>query len=130
MKNFILLFGVLLFLSCSEDDNGGEVVDAGLQGQWTLTNVSCFCAFGENPNFMATNIVFDIDNNELEVNNTGENVYFRENGTYKYSGNGNELTFSNGRSYVFEINGTELSLIFVDEPNIADDEISYTFIKN
>jgi len=129
MQKWIFILGFVFFFSCTDDDNGGEVNDDGLEGQWTLTNVSCFCAFGENPDFSATHIIFNLGANELEVSNTGENVYFRENGTYTYLGNDNRLTFNDGRSYTFAINGSELSLVFVDEPNIADDEVSYTFTR-
>ena len=41
-----------------------------LEGKWILTNVSCFCVFGENPDFNGHKLTFE--NNVLMVENTGE----------------------------------------------------------
>jgi len=117
---FILFFSIF---SCSPDSVEDEV----LNGEWTLTNISCFCGFPDPPDFNMTQIQFLSSQNEVIVINNGESTYFREEGTYSYTGRGNRITFEDGQSFDFEISGSSLQLIFVDEPNIADDEVTYSF---
>ena len=128
MKKILVLLVALCFASCSNDDN--EVEDDLLNGEWTLTNVSCFCGFPDPPEFNLTQITFDAANNEIVVLNSGSQVYFRENGTYSYSGNNTRITFENGQSFDFEVSGNTMQLLFIDEPDIADDEVNYTFERN
>ncbi len=128
MKKVLILFLILSVFSCSNNDD--EVEDSSLNGQWILTNISCFCGFPEEPNFEATLITFISSENNIVVENTGDFEWFRANGTYNYSGDGNQITLEDGRSYDFEISGNTLELIFVDEPNIADDEVNYSFVRN
>ena len=127
MKRILVLLFVCCFLSCSDDDNGFDIE---LNGTWTLTNVSCFCGFPDPPGFENTQVTFVDVTNEVIVLNEESEVYFRENGVYSYTGSENTIVLEDGRAYNFEINEDVLLLVFVDEPNIADDEISYTFRKN
>ncbi|WP_350289891.1 lipocalin family protein [uncultured Croceitalea sp.] len=127
MKKVLIVFFLIGFVSCSDDN---EVEDDSLNGFWTLTNVSCFCGFPDPPEFNLTQVNFVATNNEVIVLNTGSHVYFREDGTYSYSGNGNRITLENENSYDFEITGNTMQLIFVDQPGIADDEVTYSFIRN
>lgn len=124
-----LWLGLILIglASCSNTD---DVEDTILNGEWTLTNVSCFCGFPDPPEFNLTRVTFYSDRNEVEVRNTGSYVYFREDGSYPYTGNDNQITFENNRTFIFEIDGDRLDLVFVDNPQIADDEIVYTFERN
>jgi hypothetical protein len=57
-------------------------------------------------------------------------VYFRENCTYTYSGNDTRITFEDGQAFDIELDEEKLLLIFVDSPEIADDEVNYSFVKN
>lgn len=129
MKTFYLCLFTLLLFACSNSDEG--VVDnMGLEGKWTLTNVSCFCGFDENTDFTLTSLTFNTEANEVEVLNEGDLTFFRENGTYTYAGEGNTLSFENGREYTFAIENNTLQLNYVDVPMIADDEISYSFVRD
>lgn len=127
MKRILILCLLCCFLSCSEDK---QDFDAELNGSWTLTNVSCFCGFSDPPEFDLTQITFVEITNEIIVINGGDQVYFRENGVYSYSDRVDSIRIEDGRTYTFTVTDDILQLVFVDEPNIADDEISYTFIKN
>ncbi|WP_281541459.1 lipocalin family protein [Maribacter aestuarii] len=127
MAKFYLLFSVLLLLfSCSKDEDGKDLEDASLEGSWVLTNVSCFCGFPEDNDFTETLLLFDTEENKVTVDNRGKYEYFKPSGTYSYNGEDNRIKFEDGRNYRFEINKEILNLIFMDEPNIADDEITYT----
>ncbi|GEM_PF-1775439 len=127
MKRILISCLLCCFLSCSEDKKDFDVE---LNGSWTLTNVSCFCGFPDPPEFNLTEITFDETVNEIIVVNEGSQVYFRENGVYSYADSVDRITLEDGRAYFFEINEDILRLVFIDEPNIADDEISYSFIRS
>ena len=130
MKKFTVIFSIVLLLfSCSKDDEGKELDDVSLEGSWVLTDVICFCGFPQDNDFTQTYLLFDTDENTISVDNRGEYEYFKASGTYSYSGSENRIELEDGRAYRFEIKQEELSLIFIDEPNIADDEITYVLEK-
>lgn len=129
MKKILILLLIVGLVSCENDDANGLPINS-LVGTWTLANVSCFCAFPDPPNFNMTTLTFSDRINEMTVLNSGNAVYFRENGTYSYSGDDERITFENGQAFDIEINGEKLALIFIDSPEIADDEVTYSFVKN
>ena len=108
----------LLFVSCSNDND--DNLTTPLEGKWTLTNVSCFCGFGENPDFSGHKLIFK--NNDLKIENTGEFKYLT-NAAGEYTINGNVITFQDGQQYTYVVKLNILELTFVDNPQIADDEI-------
>jgi len=112
------LFLAFLLVSCSNDkvDNPNTP----LEGKWTLTSVSCFCAFGNNPDFSGHKITF-VGNN-LEVGNTGE-FKFLVDAAGPFTIQANVITLKNGGQYTYVIKTDVLELTFVDNPQIADDEI-------
>ena len=120
-KLFTILFLTILFVSCSNDNNDdSNTTPTPLEGKWTLTNVSCFCAFGNNPDFSGHKLIFE--GNNLNVENTGEFKFFT-NAAGDFTVQGNLITFKNGEQYTYELKLGALSLTFVDDPQIADDEI-------
>jgi len=123
MKKLLSLALLISIVSCSKN----EIDDTALNGAWTLVNVSCFCFFPDPPDFNMIQVEFSSSQNEVIITNSGESTYLMENGTYTYTGNGNRITFENGRSFNFEVEESNLQLIFIDQPNIADDEITYSF---
>ncbi len=126
MKRIATLFFVTLFIiACSKDND--DVVNVELEGQWELTDVTCFCFFGENPNFEAHKIRFE--GSRLEVTNTGEYEFLTD-AAGTYSVDGNLITFSNSAQYRYAINDNLLTLTFVDDPLISDDEIVLEYIRD
>ncbi len=130
MKRILVLFLSISLFACSDDDGTTVTGDGILNGEWTLTNVVCFCGFPDPPGFEMTTLTFDAANDEVTVLSGGSLMYFKNNGTYSYTIVGDRITLEDGSSYDFVISGNSLSLQFVDEPNIADDEILYTLIRN
>jgi len=122
MKKLVaLLFLTLIVVSCSDDTNDdSDATPTPLEGNWTLTSASCFCAFGENPDFSGHKITFE--GNNLSVENTGE-FKFLTNAAGDFTLQGNLITFENGEQYTYELKSNALSLTFVDDPQIADDEL-------
>lgn len=119
-----ILLAVFTFVSCTKDNN--DVINTELEGKWTLTNASCFCGFGENPNFDKHKITFAGSN--LNVENSGENQFLTH-AAGAYTVNGNVITLKNGQQYTYVIKENKLELTFVDEPNIADDELFLEYVR-
>lgn len=127
-KRSLLLAYTLLILSCSKDKEDRATFDGDtvLNGAWQLTNVSCFCFFDEDTDFGATTLLFDIDRDAVTVEHMGNDVFFKEQGTHVYDGMEDKLLFGPDEAYTFLVKGDVLKLIYVDEPNIADDEVVFT----
>lgn len=125
MKRIVLIFLVFITISCTKD----KLEDASLEGEWILTNVSCFCYFGEDYDFTSNSLTFNSKENEITVENNEEFTFLMESGTYNYLGKDDQISFDDNRSYIFSIEGSTLSLSYVDDPSLADDEISYTYRK-
>ncbi|WP_299321996.1 hypothetical protein [uncultured Maribacter sp.] len=125
LKLVAVLF--LLFISCSDDDR--IIDDMALEGDWILSNVACYCFFGEDVDFSLTTINFDVSRAMVTVSNESEYIFFRENGEHFYGGQANRINFSDGAVYFFETRGEQLTLTFEDNPDIADDEVTYVFTR-
>ena len=130
MRNYIVLLFALLIVACSDDDTP-QIQSTGLNGSWTLTNVICFCGFPDPPAFEQTQLTIDVANGEIQVDRTGMGLeYFRPVGTYTFVGTENTITLDDGRAYTYTIEGNVLRLDFVDEPQLADDEITFLLSRN
>ena len=126
MKRILVLAVLTVLLSsCSNDSDDG--IRTELEGKWTLTNVSCFCGFGDNPDFSGHKLIFE--GNDLKVENTGE-FQFLTNATGSYSVEGNIITLTNGQQYTYVVKPGVLEFTFVDEPGIADDEIFLVYKRD
>lgn len=124
MKKIVTVFFLtFLLVTCSNDNE----LDMRLKGTWTLTNVSCFCFFGDNPDFSGHKLTFE--GNNLKVENTGEFKFLTDEAG-SYTTQDNVITFKNGRQYTFVIKTDVLNLTFVDNPQIADDEIFLSYKQN
>jgi len=125
LKLVAVLF--LLFISCSDDDP--LIADAELEGEWTLSDVICYCGFESDIDFSLTTISFNPNRNSVTVTSEGECSFFRNNGDHTYGGQANRINFSDGSVYFFETKGEQLKLTYEDNPDIADDEVTYVFTR-
>ncbi|MFK5973685.1 MAG: hypothetical protein QM485_10435 [Flavobacteriaceae bacterium] len=122
---FFMLIVIALSVSCLKDDD--DVLNTELEGKWILANASCFCFFGDNPDFSGHKITFE--SGSVNVENSGD-FQFLINATGAYTENGKVITLKNGRQYSYIIKSDTLQLTFVDEPNIADDELFLEYRRN
>lgn len=125
MKKILLLLTIIMFISCAKDND--DVIDTELEGKWTLTRVSCFCGFGDNPDFSGHKLTFM--GNNLNVENSGE-FHFLVSASGTYTVSGNILTLKNGQQYTYVVKLNVLELTFVDNPNIADDELFLVYERS
>ena len=122
---YIILALIALLTSCSNDID--DNLTTPLEGKWTLTNVSCFCAFGNNPDFSGHELTFV--GNDLEVENTGE-FKFLIDAAGAYTIQDNVITLINRSQYTYLVKTDVLELTFVDNPQIADDEIFMVYERS
>ena len=127
-KIFTSILLSVFLVSCALDNPEEEVVHVDLQGNWVLDDVSCFCNFESNTDFSQHHISFE--GSSLVVLSEGTTIFLAEEGDYSYEVDGNLITLPNGAQYRYQIDGQRLHLSFVDNPEIADDEISFTYYKN
>lgn len=129
MKNYFFLFiGLFLLNSCDELEEVGPLMETTLNGRWELQSVSCFCFFEDDYDFTTTSLVI----NTTEVTATfehAEDTFILDSGIYSFTINNDQISFGEDRWYIFSIEDSTLTLTFVDNPNLADDEISYTFMR-
>jgi len=117
----------VLAVACSPESPEEGVVNVDLEGSWILDNVSCFCFFEPDTDFSTHRLSFAGSN--LTVINDGEYSFFSETGDFNYSVAGNLITLPDGAQYRYQIDNQRLQLIFVDDPLLADDEVSFTYYK-
>mgnify|MGYP000253522864 CR=1 FL=1 len=122
----ILLLAILA-VSCSPDNTEEGVVNVDLEGSWVLEDVSCFCYFEPDTDFSSHRISFAGSN--LTVVNEGDYSFFSESGDFNYTVAGNLITMPDGAQYRYKIDNQQLQLIFVDDPLLADDEVSFIYYK-
>ena len=103
-----------------------------IDGIYILENISCFCYF-ENYDFSQNSLW--IFSEQGVIISKGDNdgwfdvLPFNEPINYKLQDD--TLSFSlSDRKYLIEVTEEKLLLNYIDNPLIADDEISYTFVKS
>jgi len=129
MKRYIFAFMVFALLSSCDKKDDAELTPESLDGRWELQSVSCFCFFEDDFNFGQHKLEFDQANSTLKVENSDEIVFVTGPGTYNIKFTDNKFSIKNTLEYIFEITGSTLTLTFVDDPAIADDEISLKYQK-
>ena len=124
----ILLFTTSLSSCLKENDLSISQIDE-LEGRWQLQQVSCFCYYED----------FDFTPNELWIsaksrvmisrNQNGQPLGITDNEIVTpFSIRNNELTdLISSRRYTFDLDAEVLNIHYIDNPQIADDEISYSF---
>lgn len=127
-KIITILLLTILAVSCSADNPEEGVVNVELEGNWVLENVSCFCYFEPETDFTTHRISFS--GSKLTVVSEGDTFFLTASGDYNYTVEGNLISLPNGAQYRYQVDNQQLQLIFVDNPELADDEVSFTYYKN
>lgn len=132
MRNFaICLFVLTIFLSCEKLEEVSSIPPSTseLQGKWELQSASCFCFFPDDFDFGAHNLTFSTTANEVIIENSDDTFFVTGAGTYPVVIENNRITIKDSIAYTYRIAGDTLTTNFVDNPQIADDEISLTYLK-
>ena len=125
MKHLITAFLFLVF-SCEESDV--QIVHS-LEGQWILEDVSCFCVF-EDDSFKDSQLWFFPDKSQLVSKGIeGKSLSVSSlNMPTTYSLIDDVLQIDT-KQYTVQYDGDRLTLSYIDNPDIADDEITFYYRK-
>ena len=126
----LLIFFVAISLaSCLKENNLSNSQIGALEGRWQLESVSCFCYFED----------YDFTVNELWISAKASIIISRNQNGQPLGVTDNEIVtpvdvrnnelrdLISNRSYAFEVMDDRLDIHYIDNPQIADDEISYFF---
>lgn len=129
LKGVIILLVTTGLTSClKENDLSNSRVDE-LEGRWQLQQVSCFCYF-EDYDFTVNELWISAKSSVmLSRNQNGQPLGITDNEIVTpIRVRNNELTdLISNRSYTFDFDANVLNIHYIDNPQIADDEISYSF---
>ena len=124
----ILVFTTSLSSCLKENDLSNSQIDE-LEGRWQLQQVSCFCYF-EDYDFTVNELWISAKSNVvLSRNQNGQPLGITDNEIVTpIRVRNNELTdLISNRSYTFDLDDDVLNIHYIDNPQIADDEISYSY---
>ncbi len=122
---FVSIITLLTILVSCEDQD--DTLDFDLQGKWTLSNVMCFCAFEPGTDFSTVSIT--VTGYDLTVEDSADQGYLSA-AEGPFTIDGDVLTLNDGRRYTYSIaDDGNLALVYLDDPDIADDEVTYTFVR-
>lgn len=129
LKRLLIFFVAIILASCLKENNVSNSQIGALEGRWQLESVSCFCYFED----------YDFTVNELWISAKASIIISRNQngqplGVTDYEivtpvdVRNNELRdLISNRSYTFKVMDDRLDIHYIDNPQIADDEISYFF---
>ena len=126
MRYLMLYF--LFLLSCN---NETIIETPRVEGQYILQDVSCYCDF-DNYDFTKNQVWFFPDDDILVSKGDSKNGVFisKPNEPSKYQIYNGILTLNEtGKEYTIELDEDKIILSYIDNPDIADDEITYVFKK-
>ena len=126
MKKLILLLLFIPLVSCETSETKEDI-----KGQYILQDVICFCYF-DNYDFTKNQLWF-FPEEELLVSkgDSNDGVFItKPNKSSKFLIYDGVLTLNeSGKEYTIEVKQDQIILTYIDNPDIADDEITYVFKK-
>ena len=123
MKKIVII--LLLLTSCQEN----RIASNALDGTWFLEKAECFCFFKPEFNFNAHSLTFNGKAEKVSISNTEETFFITKKGDYHYRISGEELIINSTIKYKYSFANNRLILTFIDDPRIADDEITLTYTR-
>ena len=129
LKRLLIFFVAIILVSCLKENNLSNSQIGALEGRWQLESVSCFCYFED----------YDFTVNELWISAKASIIISRNQNGQPLGVTDNEIVtpvdvrnnelrdLISNRSYTFEVMDDRLDIHYIDNPQIADDEISYFF---
>lgn len=126
MKKLLIIVALFSIVSsCSKD----EVQDERLSGEWYLTDAYCFCGFDPEVDFKDFTLNFDNSKQTVSIGNPADTYFFiAEDGAYRYQLSNDRILFNGVTTeYIYTIENDVLTLDKIDDPQIADDELTLVF---
>lgn len=129
LKGVLILVFTTSLSSCLKENNLSNSQIDELEGRWQLQQVSCFCYF-EDYDFTVNELWISAKSSViLSRNQNGQPLGITDNEIVTpIRVRNSELTdLISNRSYTFDLDGDVLNIHYIDNPQIADDEISYSY---
>ncbi len=129
LKGVVILVFITSLSSCLKENNLSNSQIDELEGRWQLQQVSCFCYF-EDYDFTVNELWISAKSSViLSRNQNGQPLGITDNEIVTpIRVRNNELTdLISNRSYTIDLAADVLNIHYIDNPQIADDEISYSF---
>ena len=130
MKYYVIAF-LFLFSMCEQNDKLTKGDINIFKGQYILQNVSCYCWF-QDYDFTVNQLWF-FPKEQLLVSkgivNDGVSITSPNEPKSYFIADGILTLTKSKKQYTIEIKADEIVLSFIDDPRIADDEITYSFKK-
>ncbi len=129
IKGVVMLLVAISLSSCLKDRDLSNSTIQELEGRWQLQRVSCFCSF-EDYDFTVNELWISAKSGVmLSRNQNGQPLGITDNEIVTpIRVQNNQLTdLISNRSYTFDLDADVLNIHYIDNPQIADDEISYSF---
>jgi hypothetical protein len=129
LKGVIILLVTTGLTSCLKENDLSNSQINELEGRWQLQQVSCFCYF-EDYDFTVNELWISAKSSViLSRNQNGQPLGITDNEIVTpIRVRNNEFTdLISNRSYTFDLDADFLNIHYIDNPQIADDEISYSF---
>ena len=129
LKGVVILVFITSLSSCLKENNLSNSQIDELEGRWQLQQVSCFCYFED----------YDFTVNELWISAKSSVILSRNQNGQPLGITDNEIVtpirvrnkeltdLISNRSYTFDLDADVLNIHYIENPQIADDEISYSF---
>ena len=128
-KGVIILLVTTGLTSCLKENDLSNSQINELEGRWQLQQISCFCYF-EDYDFTVNELWISAKSSViLSRNQNGQPLGITDNEIVTpIRVRNNELTdLISNRSYTFDFDANVLNIHYIDNPQIADDEISYSY---
>lgn len=131
MKQVVVFLLCGLFIgSCDQLEEVDQLpTPTELDGKWALQNARCFCFFPDDFDFSAHQLEFDSGSREVRIENSEDTSFVAATGTYSLEIQEDRLVIGTDLVYTYRIEERTLILTFVDDPQLADDEISLIYSK-
>lgn len=98
---------------------------ASIYGNWELEKAICFCPFTDETDFSGNTL--EIQSNQIDINSPKNMQFIKPTGEYTFSTQDNYLKIGETVEYSYEIKDGKLIIKFLEEPELADDELTLIY---
>jgi hypothetical protein len=126
-RTVVFLLFISTLFSCSKGDDTSSYNS--IEGAWQLENAYCFCYFDDDRNFNEDRLIFNRSKESVTLYSPVEYPFINANGVYSYSISGEILSIENTVDFKFSMEANVLTLIKIDDPEVADDELTLVYSR-
>lgn len=130
MRKLTLFILISVFLNGCSGESEVNLISPDLNGEWILREAVCFCFFPEGFNFGAHRLNINAETNRVVVENDPDAIFIKTPGEYSLTAEGTILTIDGDEQFSYRITEDGLELRSIDNPDLADDELTLIYVRN